>query len=180
MPPAHGIARPHLVARVERAAQGKLTVLSAPAGWGETNLLAEWAAITSMNVAWVSLDEGDNDPIRYFRALIAALDNVSPVQLDDVFTMLRSPTPEIDESIDAVLMSHLEQFTQSTAIVFDDFHVLNGPEFLRSFSWVLNRLPPSVHIVVASRGELRLPLAPPSFGRGRDDAPIERPSFLGC
>lgn len=139
VPPAHGIARPHLVARVERAAQGKLTVLSAPAGWGKTTLLAEWAAITSMNVAWVSLDEGDNDPIRYFRALIAALDNVSPVQLDDVFTMLRSPTPEIDESIDAVLMSHLEQFTQSTAIVFDDFHLLNVPEFLRSFSWVLNR-----------------------------------------
>ena len=159
IPPACGVARPHLVARIERAARGKLTVLSAPAGWGKSNLLAEWAASTTMNVAWVSLDAGDNNPTRYFRALIAALDNVYPLQLDDVLTMLRSPTPAIDDHIDAVLVSRLEQFPDSTVIVFDDFHVLNGPEFLRSFSQILEHLPPSVHFIVATRGELRLPLA---------------------
>ena len=159
IPPACSVGRPHLVARVEQATHGRLTVLSAPAGWGKSNLLAEWAATTDMNVAWVSLDEGDNNPARYFRALIAALDQVYPLQLDDVFAMLRSPTPEIDESIDAVLMARLAQLPESTAIVFDDFHVLDGPEFLGAFGRVLDRLPPSVHIVVATRGELRLPLA---------------------
>lgn len=159
IPRVCGVARPHLVARIEQAAQGKLTVLSTPAGWGKSNLLAAWAQATDMNVAWVSLDEGDNNPSRYFRALVAALDTICPLQLDDVFTMLRSPTPAIDDDIDAVLLSRLEQFPESTAIVFDDFHVLNRREFLRSFSHVLEHLPPSLHIVVATRGELRLPLA---------------------
>ncbi len=159
VPPPCGVARPPLVARIERAAQGKLTVLSAPAGWGKSNILAEWASTTDMNVAWVALDEGDNDPTRYFRALVAALDNVYPLQLDDVFAMLRSPNPAIDDNIDAVLMSCLERFPASTAIVFDDFHVLHGREFLRSFGRILELLPPTVHIIVATRGELRLPLA---------------------
>src|SRR5690606_34689946 len=56
IPPAWGVPRPHLVARVEAGAQGKLTVVSAPAGWGKSTLLAEWANQTSMNVAWVSLE----------------------------------------------------------------------------------------------------------------------------
>ncbi|MBA2470162.1 MAG: hypothetical protein H0V37_12220 [Chloroflexia bacterium] len=159
VPPARGVARPHLVARIERAAWGKLTVLAAPAGWGKTSLLAEWAVGSSMNVAWVSLDQGDNTPTRFPRALIAALDHIHPLQLDDVSTMLRWPTPAILDEIDAVLVARLEHFPESTAIVFDDVQVLTDPDILRFFSRVLEHLPPSIHLVAAGRGELRIPLA---------------------
>ncbi len=112
-----------------------------------------------MNLAWVSLDEGDNSPARYLRALIAALDNVYPLQLNDVSPMLRSPTPAILDEINAVLVARLEHVPGSTAIVFDDVQVLTDRDILRSFSRLLEHLPPSIHLVTASRGELRIPLA---------------------
>jgi LuxR family maltose regulon positive regulatory protein len=134
-------------------------VVSAPAGWGKSTLLAEWATRTNLNVAWISLDESDSNPTRYFRSLVAALDHVYPLQLDDVFTMLRSPTPAIDEQIDQAILSRIQDLPGQTAIVFDDFQLLAKPEFLRSFGRVLERLPPNLHIVVATRGEIQIPLA---------------------
>jgi len=158
-PPVTGISRPHLVARIEQGVQGKLTVVSAPAGWGKSTLLAEWASRTGRPVAWVSLDEGDNDPTRYFRALVAALDHIAPLQLDDIFTMLRTPTPAVNASIDSALLSRLEDFPDGTVIVLDDFHALTNPDQLRSFGRVLEQLPPAVHIVIAARGDIQIALA---------------------
>ena len=159
IPPVAGISRPRLVERIEQGARGKLTVVSAPAGWGKSTLLAEWATRTDMNVAWISLDESDTNPTRYFRSLVAALDHVYPLQLDDVFTMLRSPTPAINDLIDQAILSRLDEVPNHTALVLDDFHVMTNQDQLRSFSRVLERMSPNLHLVIATRGEIQLPLA---------------------
>jgi LuxR family maltose regulon positive regulatory protein len=159
IPPVSGVPRPHLVARVEAGAQGKLTVVSAPAGWGKSTLLAEWANQTSMKVAWVSLEEGDNDPLRFFRVVAAAIDHIYPMQMDDILTMLRSPGNESDTLIDLAILSRLEELPDSTAIILDDFHLLTGPEQLRSLGHVLDVMAPNVHFLLTTRGDVRMPLA---------------------
>ncbi len=159
VPPAWGVSRPHLVARVEAGAQGKLTVVSAPAGWGKSTLLAEWASQTSMNVAWVSLEESDNDPLRFFRVVVAAIDHIYPMRMDDILTMLRSPGNDSGTLIDLAILSRLEELPDNTAIVLDDFHVLTGPEQLRSMAHVLDVMAPNVHFLLTTRGDVRIPLA---------------------
>jgi LuxR family maltose regulon positive regulatory protein len=159
IPPISGVPRPHLVARVEAGAQGKLTVVSAPAGWGKSTLLAEWANQTSMNVAWMSLEEGDNEPLRFFRLVAAAIDHIYPMRMDDILTMLRSPSNESSTLIDLAILSRLEELPDNTAIVLDDFHVLTGPEQLRSLGHVLDVMAPNVHFLLTTRGDVRMPLA---------------------
>ena len=134
-------------------------MLSAPAGWGKTAALAEWAAATPMTVAWVSLEGDDDTAGRFFRILIAALDRVHPLRFDDVASQLLSSSSEILEEMEAVLLDRLQELPGTTAIVLDDVHELRDRDIWRSFSRLIERLPSTVRVVVASRGELRFPLA---------------------
>jgi LuxR family maltose regulon positive regulatory protein len=159
VPPVTGMPRPRLVALVEQGVQRRLTVVSAPAGWGKTTLVAEWAHQTDLPVAWLDLEEADNDPLRFFEAVAAALANIHPLRLDDVLTMLRTPEMVGEEAIDQAIISAIEELPGPTAIVLDDFHLLVGPEQLRSVARVVERMPPWVHLILTTRGDVRLPLA---------------------
>lgn len=159
VPPVNGISRPRLVEQMHAAVEARLLVVSAPAGWGKTTLVAEWAHQAELPVAWVSLDEADNDPLRFFQAVAAALDHIHPMRLDDVLAMLRSPDLVGEEAIDEAILAAIEELPGPTAIVLDDFHLLTGSEQMRSLARVVERMPEWVHIVVTTRGEVRLPLA---------------------
>jgi LuxR family maltose regulon positive regulatory protein len=104
VPPFAGVPRPRLVARLDHGATGRLTVLSAPAGWGKSTLVAEWAEQVSLPVAWVSLDPTVTSPDRLLRMMVAALDRALPLRFDDVATMLRTANPAVvDLAADAFL-----------------------------------------------------------------------------
>jgi LuxR family maltose regulon positive regulatory protein len=156
-PPFVGVSRPHLVARVDQGTRGRLTVLSAPAGWGKSTLLAEWAARTPMTVAWVSLDPFDVTPERLLRLLVAALDRVIRFHFEDVATMLRTNAPAVMDQADDAFLASLDGLPDTTAIVLDDAHVLETAGTQRLLTRIIERAP--VRLVLAVRGEPRLPLA---------------------
>jgi LuxR family transcriptional regulator, maltose regulon positive regulatory protein len=136
------VARPRLTARLEREASRKLTLISAPAGFGKTTLLVEWLKEREdgdQSVAWVSLDEGDNDPVRFLSYLVAALRRTLGEGFGEgVLAVLRSPGPPHMEAVLGAFVNELVDLPGEIAVVLDDYHVLE-------------HLPPNVHLVISSR-----------------------------
>ena len=129
-------ARPELVARLrltatlEREPGRKLTLISAPAGFGKTTLLVEWLRERTGGegyVAWVSLDEGDNDPVRFLSYLVAALRRTGEEEFGEgVFAALRSPGPPRMEAVLGALINELTDLPGEVAVVLDDYHVIDS------------------------------------------------------
>lgn len=150
----HRVPRPRLTARMQAGTAGPLTLVSAPAGFGKSTLLSEWIHAGGRPVAWVSLDEGDNDPIRFLGYLVTALQKLRPGLGEDALTALRhvqSPSPQ---ALDAILTSLLNEIHATAAdlvLVLDDYHAVDSPEVHRIVQFLLDRLPPRLHLVLATR-----------------------------
>src|SRR5215204_4236665 len=157
------IARPRLIAELERESGRKLTLISAPAGFGKTTLLVEWLkgrADGDQSVAWVSLDEGDNDPVRFLSYLVAALRRtVGEGFGEGVLAALRSPEPPRMEAVLGAFVNELDDLPGEVAVVLDDYHVIDSESVHRIVSFLLERLPEGVHIVISGRVDPPLPLA---------------------
>src|SRR5215207_1990596 len=155
------VARPRLIAKLEPEAGRKLMLISAPAGFGKTTLLGEWAASRSdeQRVAWVSLDEADNDPARFLSYLVAALQTVEEEIGEGVLSSLRAPGPPPIEALTGALLNELADFPGTLAIVLDDYHLIDSDQVHGIVSFLLERLPSNVHLVIASRIEPPLLLA---------------------
>src|SRR5215213_3964045 len=149
------IARPRLIAELERESGRKLTLISAPAGFGKTTLLVEWLrgrADGDHSVAWVSLDEGDNDPVRFLSYLVAALRRtVGEGFGEGVLAALRSPEPPRMEAVLGALVNELDDLPGEIAVVLDDYHMIDSERIHRIVSFLLEHLPPNVHLVISSR-----------------------------
>ena len=153
------MVRPRLRERLDLAAGATLILVSAPAGFGKTTLVAEWLGSpreTTRKVAWLSLDPGDNDPQRFFAYLIGALRPVAEVA---------SSARELDAnrpSISAVLTTLLNELAASATeivLVLDDYHVIDDSEIERGVAFLLEHLPSQVQIIVTTRADPALPLA---------------------
>src|SRR5215207_3329129 len=155
------VARPRLIAKLEPEAGRKLMLISAPAGFGKTTLLGEWAASRSDEqcVAWVSLDEADNDPARFLSYLVAALQTVEEEIGEGVLSSLRAPGSPPIEALTGALLNELADFPGTLAIVLDDYHLIDSDQVHGIVSFLLERLPSNVHLVIASRIEPPLLLA---------------------
>jgi LuxR family transcriptional regulator, maltose regulon positive regulatory protein len=157
------VARPRLTARLEREAGRKLTLISAPAGFGKTTLLVEWLrerADGEEYVAWVSLDEGDNDPVRFLSYLVAALRRTLREGFGEgVLAALRSPEPPRMEAVLGAFVNELADLPGEVAVVLDDYHVIDSESVHRIVSFLLERLPEDAHLVISSRVDPPLPLA---------------------
>lgn len=153
------VPRPHLVARVEEHVRGKVTVISAPAGWGKTTLLAEWAAQTASAVAWISLGREDNTPTGFFRSLAGAVNRTHPGTVDDVWSMLRLAEPAPDDRIVMAILERLGNLDGETVIVLDDYQRIEREDIHRAISLLLDDLPPRLHLLISSRGEPSIPIA---------------------
>jgi LuxR family maltose regulon positive regulatory protein len=138
-----------------------LTLVVAPAGWGKTTLLSSWAAAQKAEVrlAWVSLDEGDDEPLRFWRYVIRALgdasDTISPASLEALLAAGHNP-------LDLALPTLLNELSVSPirhVLVLDDFHVLGNAELLEQAEYVLNYLPPSTRLILSSRQDPPFPIA---------------------
>ncbi|HET7087964.1 MAG TPA: LuxR C-terminal-related transcriptional regulator [Anaerolineae bacterium] len=159
--------RPHLVARprlIQRLDEGlrlgrRLTLISAPAGFGKTTLLSEWIHRSRIPVAWVSLDAGDNDSARFLSYVIAAIQTLHPEAGSDSLALLRSAQPPATESILTALVNDLAQIAETVTLVLDDYHAIDARAAHDALTYLIEHSPPCLRLVVASRIDPPLPLS---------------------
>jgi LuxR family maltose regulon positive regulatory protein len=164
--------RPKVVLRarlIERLNEGlssgrKLTLISASAGFGKTTLVSEWIAGCGQPVAWLSLDEGDNDPTSFLAYLVAALQTLPPkiggANIGaEALRMLQSPQPPPIESILMVLLNEITTIPDHFVLVLDDYHVIDSKPIDNVLTFLLDHLPPQMHLVITTREDPHLPLA---------------------
>ena len=153
------VLRPRLIERLEEGVDRSLTLISAPAGFGKTTLLSEWAAGGGRPVAWLSLDEGDNDPTRFLAYLVAALQTVVANVGEGVSGMLRSPQPPPAEAVLTALLNEITALPDDLVLVLDDYHAIDARPVDDALAFLLEHLPPQVHLVMATRKDPSIPLA---------------------
>jgi LuxR family maltose regulon positive regulatory protein len=157
------VARSRLTAKLEREPSRKLTLISAPAGFGKTTLLVEWLRERAGGegwVAWLSLDEGDNDPVRFMSYLVVALRRTSEEEIGEgVLVALRSPEPPRIEAMIAALVNEIAALPRELTLVLDDYHLIDSQSVHGVVSFLLEHLPDNVHLIVASRVDPPLQLA---------------------
>jgi LuxR family maltose regulon positive regulatory protein len=159
------VSRPRLLARLEAGLCGPLTMLSAPAGWGKTSILSAWCSRfrdvsdSDWPVAWVSLDAGDNDPVRFWTYVLTALNAVQPGICDDALALVRAPQPPPIEAILTVLLNALSASTVDVILALDDYHVIEAEPAHAALAFVLDHLPSQLHVIISTREDPPLPLA---------------------
>jgi len=152
------VTRSHLVERLQEGVAGALTLVSAPAGFGKTTLLAQWLVESGVPVAWLSLDAEDNDPTRFLSYLIAALQTLDAQIGTTALALLRTPQPPPPETVLAVLTNGLvERGGGDVALVLDDYHVITAESIQRGMTFLLEHLPPQMHLILATRADPPLP-----------------------
>ncbi len=159
-PRAQLVPRSHLVERLQQGVAGALTLVSAPAGFGKTTLLVQWRASTHAPLAWLSLEPEDNEPTRFLTYLIAALQTLDPHLGSRALALLGLPQPVEPETVLALLTNDLMYWQgENFALVLDDYHVIEAPPIHRALTFLLEHLPPEMHLIIATRADPPLPLA---------------------
>jgi len=153
------VERPHLLSRLKGGTSQRLTLVSAPAGFGKTTLLAAWAHSSLDPIAWLSLDEADNSMERFLRYLVSALQKALPGVGAGALTMLQTPVTLQPAQILASLINDLEQQSQLTILVLDDIHILENQDIFHLIDALLDHLPDSLHLVLSGRSDPPLSLA---------------------
>jgi LuxR family maltose regulon positive regulatory protein len=153
------VVRPRLAERLAQAHGEQLTLVCAPAGFGKTALLADWTRRDPRPVAWLSLDDGDNDPARFWRHVAAALDTVHPGVAQHVAALLSGLQPSSFQAVVTTLVNELAGVAEEVVLVLDDYHLIQAPQVHQSFGFLLEHLPTCLRLVVASRADPPLPLA---------------------
>ncbi|HET7034500.1 MAG TPA: LuxR C-terminal-related transcriptional regulator [Thermomicrobiaceae bacterium] len=159
-PPRHAVRRERLLDALEdRIADHKLVLLSAPAGYGKTTLLAEWARASRYPIAWLTLGEQEGDPERFLRYLLRAWEAVQPELRDSrLGLLLGAMSPERDAVLTAFINA-AEGTPRHTVFVLDDYHLIQDAAVHQALTFLLDHLPPTLHFVLAARSEPPLPLA---------------------
>ena len=152
------VSRPRLLEHINP--KRKLTLVSAPAGFGKTTLLAEWvAAVPTRPIAWVSLDQSDNDPAVYWTYLITALHKIQPSLGERSLSLLQSLQPPSIESVLMTLLNELTAVEEDFVLILDDYHVLESQAIHHGIAFMLGHVPPQMHLIIASRADPPLSLA---------------------
>ena len=152
------VPRPHLIKKLSQGLHRKLTLISAPAGFGKTTLVSEWIASEERPFAWLSLDERDSDLTRFLQYLIATLQTGNSVIGTKALAMLTSGQPPT-ESILTSLLNEITAVPQEFALVLDDYHVVDAPSIDQALIFLLDHLPPQMHLVITTREDPTLPLS---------------------
>ena len=141
--------RMRLVSELNEAAGKRLTVVTAPVGYGKTTLLGHWATQPNFKTAWLTLESSDNDPAQFFRNLIAALQTVNRNIGSDAFTMLQS---QPDISMEKVLQRVIDQIgmvLQDFTLILDDYQVIRANPVHNMVNYLLTHQPPQLHLLIA-------------------------------
>lgn len=167
-PRAEVIPRPHLIEQLNEGLSRKLTLISAPAGFGKTTLVSEWVAACARPTAWLSLDEGDGDLTRFLTYLVAALQAIDVADEGaagdgeigaEVLGMLHAPQPAATEAILTTLLNEIAAIPNDFALVLDDYHVIEAHAVDQALAFLLEHLPRQMHLVITTREDPQFPLA---------------------
>ena len=171
------VLRPRLVERLNEGVSSgcKLTLVSAPAGFGKTTLVSEWVAGCGGPIAWLSLDDGDNDPTRFLTYLVAALQTLALSKVEglalseakglapsfgtSLLAALQSPQPPPADAFLTALINEIATIPVSFVLVFDDYHLIEAKPVEEALAFLVEHLPPQMHLVIATREDPQLPLA---------------------
>ncbi len=158
------VPRPRLIQRLDEdlyQPEGftrRLTMISAPAGYGKTTLAVEWLRRGNLRSAWLSLDEGDNDPARFLTYLIAALRQIHGKIGRDIPKLLQTPQPPPPEVILAGLVNEIAGFATPFLLAMDDYHLIHAPAVHQQLNFILEYLPTNVHLVILAREDPPVPI----------------------
>ncbi|UCG26366.1 MAG: hypothetical protein JSW55_10425, partial [Chloroflexota bacterium] len=161
------IARPRLTTQLDRALDMGccLVLVSAPAGFGKTTLLSEWLAGPDFAVAWLSLDQADNDPLCFLSYLVATLQTVKPTITADLLDELRAPgvtfgtaQSQLDAAL-TILINEITDIPDRFLLILDDYHAIEAPVVHKAISYLLDQQPPQMTLVIATRADPPLPVA---------------------
>ncbi|WP_343225175.1 LuxR C-terminal-related transcriptional regulator [Paenibacillus sp. LC231] len=162
-PRSRAVLRPRLIERLNEGLrlQRRLTMISASAGCGKTTLLSQWIKDSLLPVAWLSLEEGDREPARFLAYLVAALQTVGVEIGEGVMSKLQalSPLSLPLEGIVTAILNHIAALPNRFILVLDDYHVLDSKPIDSALDFLIEHMPPQMHVVIASRQDLALPLA---------------------
>ena len=158
------VPRPRLIKRLNQGLHGKLSLISAPAGFGKTTLVSEWiqditGATSSIATAWLSLDEGDNDIARFLVYFITALQTIDSDIAKGALGALQSPQPPPIENTLITLINEIAAFPDRIIVVLDDYHLVSAQSVCDSLSFLLDNLPLQMHMIIATREDPLLPLS---------------------
>ncbi len=153
------VRRSRLLERLNAGLHRKLTLISAPAGFGKTTLVSEWVAGCGRPVAWLSLEEGDSDPTRFLTYLVAALQTIAPTVGTGLMGALQSPQPSPAESMLTALLNEITTMPDAFMLVLDDYHLIDARAVDAALSFLLEHLPPQMHLVITTREDPQMPLA---------------------
>ena len=156
------VARPQLAGRLDRGARAKVTLVSAPTGFGKTSLLAQWLSsrpARGRSVAWVGLDPADDEPGAFWVQVVAALQLATgPAFGEGILPLLENGQPPT-EGLLAAVVNELGEVPGELDLVLDDYHVIEDPGVHETLAFLVEHLPPPVHLLIATRADPPLPLA---------------------
>jgi len=160
-PRAKIILRPRLIERLNNGLSSgcKLTLISASAGFGKTTLVSEWVAGCGRPVAWLSLDEGDNDITRFLTYFVTALQTIAANIGTGVLGALQSHQPPSIESILTALLNEITAISDNFVLVLDDYHIIDSKPVDNALTFLLVHLPLQMHLVITTREDPQLPLS---------------------
>lgn len=153
------VRRMRLIERLNEGIQRKLTLISAPAGFGKTTLLSEWIFQSELPVAWISLDKGDNDPVYFIKYVIAALQRVESKVGEAAINLLLSPQQPPFDSIIINLIQEIEDIPYDFALVLDDYHSIDTAKVHQLVEFLIDRMPSQMHLAIATRVDPGFPLS---------------------
>jgi LuxR family maltose regulon positive regulatory protein len=153
------VGREHLLKKLDTVFEHQWLLLSASAGSGKTTLLSAWASRSPYPVAWLSLDELDDDPSRFWSAVIAALRTRLPEIGDLALAMAHAPQPPPLTTVLTTLLNEIGACSEQIMLILDDYHVIEDELIQDSMLFLLDRLPPNLHVVIASRVDPPFPLS---------------------
>lgn len=157
--PEHLVSRPRVLALLHKGATKPLTLICAPAGFGKTALMREWVAQSERLCAWISLDREMGDVWCFLAHLLSALQHIQPNFGSDLLTHVCLPSPPPFTEILASLLNQLVALPDEVTIIFDNYHLITDQHIHDALAFLLEHLPPHVHMLVASRSALEFPLA---------------------
>ena len=158
-----GVTRPRLLNQLQASLieQRKLTLVSAPAGYGKTTLVTSWlhSFMESASIIWLSLENSDNEPARFLSYWAAAWHRMCDFDLENILELLDSPQLPSFQSILDEIINTLAQLEESTTLVFDDYHIINNPLIHEMLEYFLEHQPHQAHLVIITRSDPPIPLA---------------------
>ncbi|TXG94654.1 MAG: hypothetical protein E6R09_17010 [Rhodocyclaceae bacterium] len=156
----HWIVRPRLMEVLEQRAR-RLTLIHGPAGFGKTTLALQWRSRLcdeGKPVAWLSMDEGDNDPLRFLAYLIEAIRSAEPSLGEDLQSLLQSQSDHIADFLLVELVNQLHDYGEEFYLFLDDWHLVKDRRSEEAIVFLLDHAPNNLHLVITSRSRPNLPL----------------------